>query len=126
MKRLERLGTVAFLTVMLAFIFHVLAMSYNHWKDTKCLTCSANDPLGSWSTSMGLRCYYSSVASIFINNDSAGIIPNNSFVTQVCLPNQFLKTKHPKYAGYCLSKSSQEPDTICSIGNYDSHYCSCE
>lgn len=126
MKRLGRLGSVAFFTVSASFVFQVLSMAFNNWKLIECTTCTDKDPLKQWATSMGLRCYTTLVASILKNNATQAEIPNDSYQTTVCMPNHFIKVKDPDQAAYCLNVSTLYADTACAIGNYNHNYCKCE
>jgi hypothetical protein len=127
MKRLERLGSVAFVTVLLSLVFHLLGMSFNHWKNNSCLICDKNDPLGSWYTSINQRCYQSSMASIFLpTNHSEYNASVNSFITEICIPNKYLMVKDSTQAIDCLNSALQNPDTVCSLGLYNKQNCKCE
>ncbi|CAF5023587.1 unnamed protein product [Rotaria sp. Silwood1] len=113
MKRLERLGSVAFFTITASLVFHLLGMSFNRWKVSTCRTCDPMNPLSSWTTSIRERCYDAGVASIFLANDPTSRVSSNSFITQVCIPNQYLMVEDPIEALNCLKKVSKQPDLIC-------------
>lgn len=127
MKRLERLGSIAFLTIAIAFVFHLIAMSFNRWIDNICQNCNENYALGTWHTSLASRCYQAPVGSIFFPSNSAEFnIYKKSFIAEICLPNQFLAAKTPDSAYLCLTSALNYTHTICSVKNYDSNQCFCE
>ena len=124
MKRLERLGSIAFLTTTISLVFHLIGMSFNVWMENICLNCDQNNPLAVWHTSLRNRCYLTPVASIFSSTSSNS--SRNQFYTEICLPNQFLSAKDPNSAYYCLLAAINQTHTICSVGNYDRNSCQCE
>ena len=127
MKRLERLGSIAFLTITIAFVFHLLAMSFDRWIENNCRNCSDNYALGTWHTSLRSRCYQAPVGSIFFRrNSSESTIYRKSFIADICLPNQFLTAKTPDSAYQCLLSTLNDSHTICSVKNYDPNQCECE
>jgi hypothetical protein len=124
MKRLDRLGSVAFATVMFSFVFHLLGMSYKNWIHSTCKTCNKRDPLALLDVSLHERCYEASLAEIFLQ---ANATPNDgTFRTSLCIPNQYLFAKDLKYANYCLGQAETEPDTVCIQNLYNKGYCRCE
>ncbi len=127
MKRLERLGSAAFLTVILSLVFHLIGMSFNRWIQNICLNCNQSNPLASWDISLTSRCYQSSVVSIFYPpNYTDSNLNSNSFITEICIPNEYLMAKKPEYAYDCLLQTLPYPDTICSVGPYNNQICKCE
>ena len=126
MKRLERLGSIAFLTVTISFVFHLIAMSFNVWIENVCQNCDQTNALGTWHTSLTNRCYQTPVDSIFFSNSSTSNQNSKSFVTEICLPNQFLSATQPDSAYYCLLAALNQTHTICSVRNYNQNYCQCE
>ncbi|CAM4816881.1 unnamed protein product [Rotaria magnacalcarata] len=127
MKRLERLGSVVFFAVTVSLVFHLIAMSFNSWKVTKCRTCGENNPLATWTSSINERCYYSSVAAIFFSQDQLNTsVPANLFITTICLPNQYIISNEVKYANYCLAIALNRSDTACSLRTYNPDYCKCD
>lgn len=127
MKRLDRLGSVAFLTITISLVFHLLGISFNHWKVITCQTCQGLTPLESWTTSIRQRCYDSSVASIFFNTiELNSSIVSKPFVTNFCLPNQYITAKGQQNVDYCLNISMSRPDTACSLRTFDPNRCQCE
>ena len=127
MKRLESLGSISFLTVTLSLVFHLLAMSYTRWSNNNCNTCNDTDIVGSWCTSLRQRCYETSMGSIFLKpNDTTTDLLQNSFTTDICIPNQYLFANAPQYVNVCLAEVLANPDTVCSIGTYDKTACRCE
>jgi hypothetical protein len=127
MKRLERLGTIAFATITISLVFHLLAMSSNHWIDNNCVNCSLTNMFGTWRTALRQRCYISSIGALFVP-ESAPVfdIVAKAFIAEVCLPNQFLKAKKSKYAYDCLQTAINISHAICSIKLFDPDMCECE
>jgi hypothetical protein len=124
MKRLERLGSVAFVTVVLALVFHLLGMSYKSWIQIQCKSCTKLNPLANLDVSLRERCYEASVAPIFAKpNQTADF---GTFRTALCMPNQFLFAKNRLYANYCLEQAVNNPDTVCGSTLYNADYCRCE
>lgn len=127
MKRLDRLGSVAFVTITISLVFHLLGVSFSNWKISTCTGCGDTSPLASWTTSIRERCYDSSVASIFIpKNELNSSVVSNSFVTHICLPNEYIFPKQVKYANYCLEVAMNRSDTACSLRTFNPDYCHCE
>ena len=124
MKRLERLGSVAFVTVILALVFHLIAMSYNSWIQTQCKDCEQYDPLAKLDMSLNQRCYEASLAPIFANGNLSA--DRSTFRTSLCIPNQFLFAKDSIHANYCLTQAIDNPDIICGAQLYNKTYCRCE
>lgn len=121
MKRLERLGSIAFLTITICFVFHLIAMSFNVWIKNNCQNCDENNLWTNWNTALRSRCYQTSVGSISSSNKTG-----QSFLTEICLPNQFLSAKNSDSAEYCLLKAINQTHTICSLRNYDENRCECQ
>ena len=127
MKRLDRVGSVVFITVLISLTFHLLAMSFDRWKENRCHGCDPTNPLSTWFTSLTKRCYQSSVASIFFaSNDTLLDSSKDSFVAEICIPNQYLMVKDKTNALSCLETAVHYPDTACSLGIYNKQYCRCE
>lgn len=127
MKRLERLGSAAFLTVMISLVFHLLAISYGDMSTSKCETCDGSTPVEHWKTSLLQRCYQAPLAALFANYNRS--VPNgigNTFTTDLCVPNQFLMVKNPNYAYECLLDGIAHSHLICTLGGYDTTHCKCE
>ncbi|CAF1467777.1 unnamed protein product [Rotaria sordida] len=125
MKRLERLGSVAFFTVTASLVFHLIGMSYNSWRVTTCHNCDPLNPLASWRTSVRQRCYDAGVAALFLSNDTSSRVSANAFLTQVCIPNQFLIVDDPNEAFNCLINASRQPDLIC-LSRRRGQNCKCD
>lgn len=126
MKRVYRLGTVAFFTVISCLLCHLVALSFHDWRKVECVTCSPNDPLRQWTTSFQSRCYQASAALIFPSKVETSSTSAEPLMTEICLPNQVLLVKDPNQAKYCYAMARSQPDTICTIGNYNPEYCKCE
>jgi hypothetical protein len=126
MRRLELLGTVAFVTVLISLVFHLIGMSFTHWITNTCLTCPSTNPLGSWVSSINQRCYESSMAAVFTDINATKAALMKTFITQICIPNQYLMAKDKKYAQYCLLKAINQSDIICALETYNKDYCKCE
>ena len=127
MKHLERLGSIAFLTITISLVFHLIAMSFNHWIENHCRNCNESEPLGTWYTSLKNRCYQEPVGSFFIpKNSSNSQLYLNSFIAQICIPNQILIAKNVDHAYECFLSSINNSHTVCAVRNYDRKICRCE
>jgi hypothetical protein len=127
MKDLGRLGSVVFSTITISLVFHLIAMSFDHWLDNICLNCSVDDILTTWRTSLRQRCYVVSMGAIFIPADSPIFnLFSNSFITEMCIPNQILMAKNHEHAYDCLLTAVNSSHIICPIGFYDHDICKCE
>ncbi|UJR29825.1 hypothetical protein I4U23_017368 [Adineta vaga] len=127
MKRFERLGSVAFVTVLISLIFHLIAMSFSHWKDVTCSNCNRYDILGSWSTGIVSRCYQASMESIFNPyKNVTNIIDGNAFRTDVCVSNKILMVNYLEQASYCLRENNENGDVTCATKTYNKDYCKCD
>jgi hypothetical protein len=127
MKHLERLGGIAFLTIIISFVFHLIGMSFNNWVENNCINCSLTNPLATWHTSLRSRCYLISMGALFISpNSSIYNLYSRSFIADVCVPNQILMAKDPVNAYDCLLYTINNSHTICSIPYYDHSICKCE
>ena len=123
MKRFERLGSIAFVTVMISLVFHLIAMSFNHWREITCHGCQAKDILGSWSTGLVTRCYQASLGPIFIPDENAAA--TGGFRTEVCIANQFVMVKDIDHSSSCLEMNMKEGDYACAYA-YNKTNCQCE
>jgi hypothetical protein len=123
MKRFDRLGSANFVTVLISFVFHIIAMSYNDWKTNTCVTCSPYDPIGSWKTALITRCYLADMGNIFSVGNYSNV---NSFSSELCVTSKFLTAKDLQHASYCLQLSLNDADALCSTGSYNTSYCECE
>ncbi|CAF3302702.1 unnamed protein product [Rotaria socialis] len=102
-------------------------MSFKSWKVIKCRTCPDSDALATWTSSIDERCYASSMASIFFPQDQLNKSAiTNSFITTICLPNQYIMNNEVKYANYCLDIALNRSDTACSVRTYNPDYCHCD
>jgi hypothetical protein len=126
MKRLERLGTVAFVTVLTSLTFHLIAMSFQGWINTTCKTCHTNDSLASWDTSLLQRCYQAPFITILSQTNETRKDLSAAYKTQFCLPNQYIFAKDQSQADYCLQLAYAQSDSICALGTYNQNYCGCE
>jgi hypothetical protein len=124
MKRLERLGSVAFVTVILALVFHLLAMSYKSWIQSQCKNCTLYNPLAKLDVSLRERCYEASLAPIFTKENQTADL--STFRTSLCVPNVYLFAKDRIHANYCLAQAVDNPDIVCGSGLYNADYCGCE
>ena len=127
MKHLERLATLAFATVTISLVFHLLAMSSNHWIENDCLNCSLTDTYATWRTSLTRRCYISSIGALMVpQNASIFDVVAKTFIAEICLENKILKAKQQKYAYDCLKTAVNTSHVICSMNNFDHDKCYCE
>ena len=127
MRRLERLGTVAFVTTISALAFHLLGFLYNSWSTNTCNTCNSTDIFSSWSTGLWSRCYHASMASMFLDpNDTTVAVQDNTFRAEICFYNMFLYAKGPQYANICLADALVSPDTVCLTGMFNTTACYCK
>jgi hypothetical protein len=127
MKRLERLGSAAFVTISISLVFHILAMSYDRFINNQCLNCNSNQILSTWYTSLTQRCYLAPVTALFsLYNYTLPSGDTNIRTTSICIENKFLEIKNPEYASYCLNTALAHPHTVCALGTYNPDYCKCE
>jgi hypothetical protein len=123
MKRIERLGSATFVTVLISFVFHIIAMSYDDWKTNTCVACSPDDLIGSWKTALITRCYVTAMGNIFSIGNYSKV---DSFRSELCVTSKFLTAKDLQHASYCLAISLDDADILCSTGQYNTSYCECE
>ncbi|CAF0881762.1 unnamed protein product [Adineta steineri] len=130
MKRIQRLGSISFVTVLLSLVFHLLAMSNDEWKSITCHGCgnttALDDVLGSWTVALTERCYSASVAKAFSPNGGSTGITASGFRAQVCIENQYLMVKDIRNASYCLDWNERYGDVGCTLIDYDTKACKCD
>jgi hypothetical protein len=126
MQRFHRLGTIAFTLILLAFTFHVLAISYDNWRKNTCKSCIKTDLFKEWTTSIQKRCYRASMMNIFFSLIDAENMTHDSFYTDICMPNKYLMPRDPSYTSQCLEATKLQPHTVCSNRAYDMTMCKCE
>ena len=127
MKRLHRLGGLAFLTVTISFMFHILAMSFNRWIFHECINCNQSQILQGWFSSLTRRCYQANVASAFLEENEANLTEyQNSFLTEICIPDEYIVAKKIEYSSECLVAAVSSPHITCSIRRFNPQYCKCE
>ncbi|CAF0881633.1 unnamed protein product [Didymodactylos carnosus] len=97
------------MSMLLAFVLHVLAMTHNNWKHIRCKTCNSTTKLPTFYTSLLSRCY--SGATIQFPAD----IP-----AQLCIPNKALYPRHITRTNVfdCLVEYSKNPDAVCATQSY--------
>ncbi|CAF0844605.1 unnamed protein product [Didymodactylos carnosus] len=116
MMNISKFGSIAFALIIIAFIFHILAMGYPRWKTVTCLNC-ANESVQAWHTSINKRCYLSE-----LQNFSFG--ENHPLVAQLCLPNEYLYPKKQEDSLLCSLQMFEDPYTICALKTYTKEcYC---
>ncbi|CAF0960378.1 unnamed protein product [Adineta ricciae] len=127
MKRFDRLGSAAFVTVIITLVFHLIAMSFTNWREITCNGCDSFSQFGSWSTGITTRCYTTSMASIFDPLKSSTENSNDqSFQAKVCMPNQMLMVNNLQYASTCLDVVNMYGDIACSMQDVNNNYCKCD
>ncbi|CAF1013705.1 unnamed protein product [Adineta steineri] len=130
MKRIQRLGSVSFVTVLLSLVFHLLAMSNDEWKTITCHGCGnttdLQDILGSWTVALTERCYSTSVVGIFAPNGGYTGLTASGFRAQVCVENQYLMVKDIRNASYCLRYNEGFSDVACTLTEYNTKACKCD
>ena len=127
MKRFDRLGSAAFVTVIITLVFHLIAMSFTNWREITCHGCDPSNPFVSWSTGITKRCYTASMSSIFDPLVGLKQNPNNpSFQAKVCMPNQMVMVNDLQYASTCLDAVNAYGDIACSAADFSKNYCKCE
>ncbi|CAF1085228.1 unnamed protein product [Didymodactylos carnosus] len=114
MMKLGRLINIAFILVLITFMFHILAMGYNRWKIIRCKSCSGNVSVHTIYTSLTQRCYLSSFS-----------LDQQSLSGELCLSNKFLYPKKKGDAELCLNETLDQQYTECSSHTY-SKQCHCD
>ena len=126
MQRLHRHATSAMVLILMALVFHLTAVSFNHWIRIICESCSSDDIFSHWKTSVERRCYQTQIDKIFLEPEEIETLQLRSSLTEICLPNQFLYAKDQANIDYCLELHLEHPHTVCALENYDRKKCRCE
>ncbi|CAF1458842.1 unnamed protein product [Didymodactylos carnosus] len=104
------------MSMLLAFVLHVLAMTHNNWKHIRCKTCNSTTKLPTFYTSLLSRCY------------SGVTVQLPAFSTQLCIPNKALYPRHLTKTNVfdCLVEYSKNPDAVCAAQSYTKKDCYCD